>query len=220
MALDFTQANNALVTKEALNHTIGVIDAIYLRKTEKSGFKIAKLTTPEAGFASSYKLTTAEGADIPGSAVINLAKDMMLQDVDLLTCAEADKPLAGYVVGDKYFDFMVYTAAEAAEGETGVKHLYVKVSELVDAYTSGNAAINITADNKVSLVIDETNANGLEVGANGLRLNLATTTAAGAMSAADKTRLGKAVINDDITTVTTTDVDAMFTALGVTVPTT
>jgi len=218
MALDFTQAKNALVTHEALTHAIGVIDATYLRKTEKPGFKIAKLDTPESGFASSYKLTTDTGADVPGSTVINLAKDMMLQDVDLLTCTTADTPLAGYVPGDKYFDFMVYTAAEAAEGASGVKHLYVKVSELVDAYTNGNAAINITGDNKIELVIDATNANGLEIGAQGLKLNLASETNAGAMSAADKTRLGKTIINDDIVAVTTADVDKMFTDLGVTLP--
>lgn len=215
MALDFTNINNSLVTKEALTHAIGVIDATYLRKTEKPGFKISKMETPEAGFASSYKLITSAGEDVPGSAVINLAKDMMLQDVDLLTCETADTPLAGYVPGDKYFDFMVYTSAEAGEG---VKHLYVKVSELVDAYTNGNAAINVTSDNKISLVIDTTNANGLEVGDNGLRMNLATNTSAGAMSAADKVRLGKAVTSDDITAVTTADVDAMFTDLGVTLP--
>ena len=62
------------------------------------------------------------------------------------------------------------------------------MNELVDAYTSGNG-IDISVSNVVSVKIDSANANGLEVGAAGLKLNAATASTPGAMSAADKTKL-------------------------------
>lgn len=57
----------------------------------------------------------------------------------------------------------------------------------VTAYTAGNG-INV-ANHEVSAVVDSSNANGLSVGASGLALAAATTSTAGAMSAADKTKL-------------------------------
>lgn len=57
----------------------------------------------------------------------------------------------------------------------------------VTAYTAGNG-VDITS-HEVSAVVDSSNANGLSVGSNGIALAAATTSAAGAMSAADKTKL-------------------------------
>ena len=67
-------------------------------------------------------------------------------------------------------------------------HIYLPVNELVDAYTGGNG-IEVTPSNVISAKIDTANANGLGVTAAGFKLDLATTTTAGAMSAADKTKL-------------------------------
>ena len=60
----------------------------------------------------------------------------------------------------------------------------------VTAYTAGNGA-DIT-NHVVSAVVDTTNANGLSVGANGIALAAATASTAGAMSAADKSKLDEA----------------------------
>lgn len=75
----------------------------------------------------------------------------------------------------------------------------------VTAYTAGNG-VDVT-NHVVSAVVDGSNANGLSVGANGIALAAATTSGAGAMSAADKTKL------DDITIATTAEVNAVIAAL-------
>ena len=82
------------------------------------------------------------------------------------------------------------------------------MSELVDAYTAGNG-INITNQNVVSVKLSQT-ANGLSLDNNGLSLSTATTSAAGAMSAADKTTLNKAYTTDNLVEITTAEVDALF----------
>lgn len=64
----------------------------------------------------------------------------------------------------------------------------ISVDDLVDAYTGGNG-IDIDGSNVVSVTIDSENANGLAVTSAGVKLPLATTSAAGAMSAADKTTI-------------------------------
>jgi hypothetical protein len=75
----------------------------------------------------------------------------------------------------------------------------------VTPYTAGNG-IDVT-NHVISAVVDNSNANGLSVGANGLTLAPATTNAAGAMSAADKTKL------DDITIATASEVETMIAGL-------
>lgn len=62
------------------------------------------------------------------------------------------------------------------------------MNELVDAYTGGNG-IEVSTANVISAKIDSVNANGLGVTAAGFKLDLATTSTAGAMSAADKAKL-------------------------------
>ena len=58
----------------------------------------------------------------------------------------------------------------------------------MDAYTGGNG-IEVSSQNLISAKIDTANANGLAVTTAGFKLDLATTSTAGAMSAADKTKL-------------------------------
>lgn len=87
-------------------------------------------------------------------------------------------------------------------GENGAVTVGVKVSQepgnalelkedgmfVSHADTAGGNGIDVT-DNTVSIKLDEVNANGLSVGADGLRLDAATAETAGAMSAADKAAL-------------------------------
>ena len=58
----------------------------------------------------------------------------------------------------------------------------------VVSYTQGNG-INISPENIISVVIAADNANGLAVDTNGIKLDVATPTTAGAMSGADKAKL-------------------------------
>lgn len=73
----------------------------------------------------------------------------------------------------------------------------------VTAYTNGNG-ISIT-EHAIAAVVDGNN--GLSVGASGIALALASTTASGAMSSTDKAKL------DDIRPATSTEVDAVIAAL-------
>lgn len=104
------------------------------------------------------------------------------------------------------------------EGSATDEYLTVNLSELIDVYTGGNGidvtgnVITIDLDanggleftgstdgsKQLAIKIDSSNANGLALTSAGLKLNVATTTAAGAMSAADKVKLDKALTSDDI----------------------
>lgn len=77
---------------------------------------------------------------------------------------------------------------DSADTGTDDDVLYINVADLCDVYRAGNG-IAISTDNVVSLRLDNDNANGLNLSSDGLALNPATQSAAGAMSAADKTKL-------------------------------
>lgn len=144
-------------------------------------YSLVKQGTAESGYLSTYYLTK-DGAQV--GEKINIPKDFLVNSADILEVDTADQPYAGAQVGDLYIDFVI----NSKTADDTASHVYLPVNELVDAYTSGNG-IDISASNVVSVKIDSANANGLEVGAAGLKLNAATASTPGAMSAADKTKL-------------------------------
>lgn len=144
-------------------------------------YSVAKQAAAEAGYLSTYYLTK-DGAQI--GEKINIPKDFLVNSADILEVETADDPYDGAQVGDLYIDFVI----NAKGGGDTATHIYLPVNELVDAYTGGNG-IEVSAQNLISAKIDTANANGLAVTAAGFKLDLATTSTAGAMSAADKTKL-------------------------------
>ena len=188
----------------ALTEFLSKCDDRYARAGEIPGvdsYTIVKLQTAATGYVATYQLYK-NGAAIAGS-VVNIPKDYLVKSAEIKTCSTADTPVQGYVVGDKYIDFVVNTV----DNDGTTSHIYLLVSELVDAYTAGNG-INITNQNVVSVKLGT--ANGLSLDNNGLSLSTATTSAAGAMSAADKTTLNKAYTTDNLVEITTAEVDALF----------
>lgn len=188
----------------ALTEFLSKCDDRYARAGEIPGvdsYTIVKLQTAATGYVATYQLYK-NGAAIAGS-VVNIPKDYLVKSAEIKTCSTADTPVQGYVVGDKYIDFVVNTV----DNDGTASHIYLLVSELVDAYTAGNG-INITNQNVVSVKLGT--ANGLSLDNNGLSLSTATTSAAGAMSAADKTTLNKAYTTDNLIEITTAEVDALF----------
>ena len=143
-------------------------------------YTIVKQATAEDGYFATYYLTRNT---VQTGEKINIPKDYLVKEAELLEVTETDVPYSGAVIGDKYIDFTINTQA-ADEDE---RHIYLPVKDLVDTYVAGNG-INI-ADNTVSAKLDTANANGLAVDAAGIKLNLATSTTAGAMSGADKAKL-------------------------------
>ena len=165
---------NALELKE---------DGLFVSPAAVSGaveFAIEKQETAEDGFAETYKLKRTEGENVTyvGGA-INIPKDAVLSGGTYEIVETADTPYAGAEVGDPYVDLVVANAEES--------HIYIPLKGLVDTVKAGNG-IKVE-NNTVSVKLDETNANGLTVGEDGLALGLATAEAAGAMSAEDKAAL-------------------------------
>ena len=185
----YTAADGA-VTVDATAKTIGVnvsadadnglqkkADGLYVKDHTVD---VVKKATANAGYIASYQVTvdgTVVGADI------NIPKDYLVKSADIKVVAAADDPYTGAAAGDKYIDFVVNTVG----GDDNESHIYLSVQDLVDEYTAGDG-IEISATNVIAIKLG-TNANGLKVGAAGLELDEATTTAAGAMSATDKTKL-------------------------------
>lgn len=185
----YTAADGA-VTVDATGKTIGVnvsadadnglqkkADGLYVKDHTVD---VVKKATANAGYIASYQVTvdgTVVGADI------NIPKDYLVKSADIKVVAAADDPYTGAAIGDKYIDFVVNTVG----GDGNESHIYLSVQDLVDEYTAGDG-IEISATNVIAIKLG-TNTNGLKVGTAGLELDEATTTAAGAMSATDKTKL-------------------------------
>lgn len=141
---------------------------------------VEKKTTANTGYAASY---TVKANGVALSPDIDIPKDFLVKSATLETVTTADTPYSGAVPGDKYIDFTI----NAKDASATAEHIYLPVNDLVDVYTEGNG-IDVSSANVISVVIDNSSANGLSVDANGLALGVATDSAAGAMSAADHTQ--------------------------------
>lgn len=86
---------------------------------------VEKQSSAESGYAHTYVIK--QGGTQVGSK-INIPKDFLVKSASVKTVTTADTPVQGYVVGDKYLDFVVNSKDNTATDE----HLYVLVSELVD----------------------------------------------------------------------------------------
>ena len=158
-------------------------DGLYVEvpEIEVPEYEIKKAEAAEEGAIATYFLAK-DGVQVGAS--INVPKDYLVKSATVATVETEGQPYAEAKVGDKYLDFVVNVKAGEAEGTES--HIYLPVNELVDVYVAGNG-INISANNEVSAkVVAE---NGLSVDADGIKLAVATTEAAGAMSKEDKVKL-------------------------------
>lgn len=144
--------------------------------------------TANTGYLKTYIL--AAGASTESAVTndnkigeIDIPKDFLVKSGEVKSVATAGSPYTGAVVGDKYIDLTINTVG----ADETAQHLYIPVKDLVDIYTGSNA-ITVGSDNSISLKLGTTTS-GLSITANGLELALATSSAAGAMSAADKSKL-------------------------------
>lgn len=144
--------------------------------------------TANTGYLKTYIL--AAGANTESAVTndnkigeIDIPKDFLVKSGEVKTVETAGTPYTGAVVGDKYIDLTINTVG----ADETAQHLYIPVKSLVDVYTGSNA-ITVGNDNSISLKLGTTTS-GLSITANGLELALATSSVAGAMSAADKSKL-------------------------------
>lgn len=179
------EKDSQAATKKYVDDTIAAVHA--------PEYTLAKQAAAEDGYFATYYLTKDS---VQVGEKINIPKDYLVKEAELLEVAVTDTPYSGAVIGDKYIDFTINTQAS----DEDERHIYLPVKDLVDVYTGGNG-INIDASNIVSVQIDAANSNGLALSSAGLKLNLATTSTAGAMSAADKTKLNTAISEEQLTAV-------------------
>lgn len=133
-----------------------------------------------ADYAAVYHLT--KGGVNTGVA-INIPKDLFVESGEIVENPAGQEP-------GKYLKLVLQNQTEP---------VYINVADLVDAYTEGNG-ITISGTNVVSAKVVA--ANGLSVDADGIKMGLASATAAGAMSAADFTKLGEIADNATANTIT------------------
>ena len=208
-------------------------------KAAAAKVNLIEQATAETGYLKTYILAegvdqeanvveSGTGKNLIGK--INIPKDFLVKSATVETVATADSPYTGAQVGDKYIDFVINTK-ETTSGSATDSHVYLPVNDLVDVYTGGNG-VSISNSNVVSLdldtnggleltgstdgqkqlaiKLDSANANGLALTSAGLKLALATTSAAGAMSAADKMKLDKALTDDDIALLSNAEIGSWF----------
>lgn len=113
-----------------------------------------------AAYSVVYHLTkTVSGVTENIGAAIQIAKDMVAKSGSVKTCTEKDVPVEGYQVGDKYINLVL--------ANSGGKHLYILVTDLIDVYTAGTGiaiknneiSINSTTLDRITTV--ETNITNL-----------------------------------------------------------
>lgn len=169
---------------------------------------------------------------------IDIPKDFLVKDAKMLTVVNQDGALlvteengvavspypapAPITSAGHWADLVVNTKGDA-EAETA-SHLCFDLTKLVDVYTNGDGlnlsngvfSIKLKSSNSglavdatgLSISIDATNANGLVITANGLKLNKATQSSAGAQSAEDK--LLEDQIRSDIQLMSTEEIISWF----------
>ena len=100
---------------------------------------IAEQGTAETGYAKTYVISQGGTALSPK---INIPKDFLVKSGQVKTVSTANNPVQGYVVGDKYIDFVI----NAKDGSATDEHMYILVSDLVEdtTYTADNSTLQLS----------------------------------------------------------------------------
>ena len=131
------------VNGESLVKTEGSVNvdlSAYAKTADLPVYTISKVETEE-GFAGSYKLMK-DG--VVSGVTINIPKDKVLQSALIKVVETENQPVAGYKVGDKYFEF-TFQNQEAK--------MYLLATELVDVYTEGSHIL-ISENNEISVDVN------------------------------------------------------------------
>ena len=230
--LEFLLKKQAILSKNYTDEQIAARSA-----NEK--VNLIEATTPTSGYLKTYILAAGvdQESEVVESGTsknligkINIPKDFLVKSASVATVSAAGTPYTGAQVGDKYIDFVINTK-DTAQGSETDSHIYLPVNDLVDVYTGGNGitvsnsnviSVDIDPDGGLQLTgstdgekqlaikLDTTNANGLALTSAGLKLALATQSTPGAMSAADKTKLDKALTSDDIALLNNNELASWF----------
>lgn len=134
-------ADNAVTTEKIANGTIinedissnaaiaqSKISNLVNDLTSKN-VTVTKLLTPTTGYIATYEVK--QGGNSLGK--IDIPKDYLVKSGTVKTVTTANNPVNGYIIGDKYIDFIINTV-----GNDGTdSHMYINVKDLIDTYTAG-----------------------------------------------------------------------------------
>lgn len=141
-------------------------DSGFITSSNVPAYTIVK-SEDSGDYAAIYYLTK-DGVNT--GAAINIPKDLFVESGSIV-----ENP-TGYPDG-KYLKLVLQNQ------ETPI---YINVADLVDAYTAGNG-IAVSADNVISAKV--VTSNGLSLTSSGITMSVASTSANGAMSSTDKSKL-------------------------------
>ena len=107
---------------------------------------VEKQATAESGYFATY---VVKQNNVQVGSKINIPKDYLVKSGSVKTCSTADVPVQGYVVGDKYIDFVVNTKDSSGTDE----HIYILVSDLVEdtTYTADGTTLQLSGANVFSI---------------------------------------------------------------------
>lgn len=176
----YTAGNGINITGNAVSVVISGTNANGLSVTAK-GVELALATATTAGAMSAADKDKLDNADVTAYTAgngVDITSHTVSAVVDTANANGLSVGADGIAMG------LASTSANGAMSSTDK----AKLDDAdVTAYTGGNG-IDI-ANHVVTAAVDNANANGLSVGNGGIALAAATTSTAGAMSAADKTKL-------------------------------
>lgn len=100
---------------------------------------VEKQSSAETGYAHTYVIK--QGGSQVGSK-INIPKDFLVKSGSVKTVTTANNPVSGYVIGDKYIDFVI----NSKDGSASDEHMYILVSDLVEdtTYTADGTTLQLT----------------------------------------------------------------------------
>ena len=98
---------------------------------------VEKKQTAETGYLATYEVKQ-NGTKVGTS--INIPKDYLVKSATVGIVSTANNPVSGYVIGDKYLDFVINTKDNTGTDE----HLYVLVSDLIDIYEADESTLTLS----------------------------------------------------------------------------
>ena len=148
---DFINETNTSHTKNLTIPMSEVVRIAYLIKNyydkttsdSRFGVTVTKQTTAESGSAVTY-VVKQNGTQV--GTKINIPKDFLVKSAELKTVTTKNQPVSGYLVGDKYIDFII----NASDNSETNQHIYLNVKDLVDVYTADESSLTVS-NNKFSI---------------------------------------------------------------------
>ena len=98
---------------------------------------VEQQATAESGYIATY-VFKIDGVQV--GSKINIPKDYLVKSASVCTVETDDDPVTGYVVGDKYLDFVINSKDNSGTDE----HLYLLVTDLIDTYTADESTLTLS----------------------------------------------------------------------------